>query len=269
METLTKDEIKQITKNVQKSMYIGYGDYDEQFKQVFIDNNPTSYIISSHGRLFNSNYHGIKNNFQRMTTRLDKDGYEVSIVTINGKSKTVKIHRLVAIAFIKNHDNKPEVNHIDGVKINNGIWNLEWVTGKENIRHAYKIGLHIPLKGEQIHSSIYTEDTIINICEMLQQNRSFTEISEKLNVTKFAIHFVLRKKRWKHIANRYNFDDYCFGKDVDKIKHICELLELGNHTPTQIAEITDCNVKLVYSIRSGHSYRNISKRYDFSKYNKV
>ena len=80
---------------------------------------------------------------------------------------------------------------------------------------------------------------------------------------------MLRKKRWKHIANRYNFDDYCFGKDVDKIKHICELLELGNHTPTQIAEITDCDVKLVYNIRCGHSYRNISKRYDFSKYNKL
>lgn len=63
-------------------------------------------------------------------------------VGTGGKNgKRYRVHRLVALTFIENPDNKPIVNHIDGDKHNNDVTNLEWVTSSENTRHAKQTGL--------------------------------------------------------------------------------------------------------------------------------
>ena len=76
---------------------------------------------------------------QMMKNQKDKKGYEVVVFRKNGSVKSQKVHRLVASAFIKNIKNKPQVNHIDEVKTNNNVNNLEWVTAKENTHHGTKI----------------------------------------------------------------------------------------------------------------------------------
>ena len=66
----------------------------------------------------------------------DSDGYPRVHLCVNGIKRKWQIHRLVALAFIANNDNKPTVNHINGNKADNSINNLEWMTFEENSRHS-------------------------------------------------------------------------------------------------------------------------------------
>lgn len=73
--------------------------------------------------------------------KIDKYGYKTIVLTKNGIRKNYTVHRLVALAYLDNNDNKKTVNHIDGNKLNNDVDNLEWCTEKENQRHKWDSGL--------------------------------------------------------------------------------------------------------------------------------
>ena len=75
--------------------------------------------------------------------KIDKYGYKNVVLTKNGKRKTYLVHRLVGQAFIPNPNNKPTINHINGIKTDNRVCNLEWATHKEQKEHQIKNGLCI------------------------------------------------------------------------------------------------------------------------------
>jgi len=73
---------------------------------------------------------------------IDSDGYRIVLLySAPGKRYTAKVHRLVAQAFLPNPDNKLQVNHKNGDKLDNRVENLEWATNSENTKHAFATGL--------------------------------------------------------------------------------------------------------------------------------
>jgi hypothetical protein len=76
------------------------------------------------------------------------NGYYCVRLTRNNVTKHFLVHRLIAIAFINNPNKYPFINHINGIKTDNSIKNLEWCTHSQNIRHAIEIGLKVTAKGD-------------------------------------------------------------------------------------------------------------------------
>lgn len=90
------------------------------------------YIISNLGRV--KSYQ--KGYWKTLKPFKNKKGYLSVQLSKNGKATNYRVHRLVALHFIPNLENKPEVNHIDENKENNAVSNLEWMTSKENNNHG-------------------------------------------------------------------------------------------------------------------------------------
>lgn len=79
--------------------------------------------------------------FKGYLRKLDKDKYGYWVVRLqrNGNSRTFKVHRLVALAFIDNPETRPVINHKDGNRANNLKENLEWYTVQENVQHSFDV----------------------------------------------------------------------------------------------------------------------------------
>jgi len=150
------------------------------------------YLISSNGRL--RSIRGDKINLTKPTP--DKDGYlSFGMRKIGVKRKWVRIHRLVAIHFIPNIENKPHVNHKDFDVLNNTVNNLEWVTSKENILHSHNNG-RCNQKHECNNASKLTKKEVIAIRQI-----DFNEVTKKstskiYGVSHACISHIINGRSW-------------------------------------------------------------------------
>lgn len=119
-------------------------------------------------------------------------------IHINGKS--LAVHRLVAIAFIDNSDNKPEVNHINGIRSDNRVKNLEWCTRRENEKHAYEIGLAYSHPGEKCGRSKLTDKQVTEIRKLyLQKNIPLWFLCEIYKMGQTAMSDIVNYRTFKHL----------------------------------------------------------------------
>jgi hypothetical protein len=155
-----------------------------------------NYTISIDGVITN-----IKTN-KKVSIGLHKHGHHVVRLWGNNKSKLLSLYRLLAINFIPNPDNKREVNHKDGNRLNYSLDNLEWVTPSENMKHAYNNGLckgHFE-SGFNHKFVKLTKDNIIFIREKRDNKEmKLKELSQMFNVTIDHISRIANKKIWKEI----------------------------------------------------------------------
>lgn len=99
-------------------------------KRIIVDGKETNYEIYDDGRCFNIK----RKHF--LSGSVKNTGYQMVLLSLEGKKKDFSVHRLVAEAFLPNPNNLPFVNHKDGNKLNNAVSNLEWISPKDNTIHA-------------------------------------------------------------------------------------------------------------------------------------
>ena len=127
-------------------------------------------------------------------------GYVYCNLKKGDKYYAKRVHRLIAIEFIPNPQNKPCVNHKNGIKDDNRIENLEWVTHRENDIHAFKTGLRESVKGEDNGHSKITEKDVIEIRDLCS-NSSLTqrEIGIKFGISQPVVSEIHNRRYWSHV----------------------------------------------------------------------
>jgi len=119
-------------------------------------------------------------------------------VRLTGKNRLV--HRLVAEAFLPDFLEKPQVNHKDGNKLNNQLSNLEMATAKENILHAFKMGLRVSPKGENHWKAKLSAEDVTIVKRLLLKGEMVTSIARKFEVDHTVISKIKLGKIWRHIT---------------------------------------------------------------------
>lgn len=137
-------------------------------------------------------------------------GYPTVSLCRDGKQYKVLLHRLLALAFIPNPNNKPQINHRDGDKQNNDLSNLEWATSSENLTHAiHELNRPIP-RGEKHWNAILTQRDIDEIREKQATGNYFHyELAAEYGVGRQTITKIVNNQSWKAVHSLRDQLDVC------------------------------------------------------------
>lgn len=124
-------------------------------------------------------------------------GYRQFILCDGEKRRIALAHRLVAQAFLDNPELKPEVNHKNGVKLDNGLENLEWVTHAENQKHMRETGL--AARGERVASSTIPKATIKELIRRYRAGEATAGLAKEYGLNRKHVWRVVTGRRWKHL----------------------------------------------------------------------
>lgn len=140
-------------------------------------------------------------------------GYVLVKISVNGKEKQLRLNRLVAETFIPNPENKPQVNHKNGIKTDNRVSNLEWATVSENTKHAYDNGLIDKRVLEQIWEKHMKPVIKLKNGKIIREYKSIKEASKLENIPKSSLFIILKKNKldknnceWRYARGSTSFN---------------------------------------------------------------
>ena len=172
------------------------------WKKFIYEGQETDYSVSTEGEVR-------KDTTNYILSQSSQQDYKFVGLIINGKQKRMRVHRMVALAFIDNPDNKPYVNHINGNRSDNNVENLEWVTPSENTQHAVDTGL---FKSGRARAVIQYN---LN-GEQMATFESASEAARQTGGSQSKITMCCRRQR--DSANDYQWRYYNDIQDVQKIE---------------------------------------------------
>ena len=174
------------------------------WKKFIFENKETDYSVSIKGEVR-------KDTTNHILSQSSQQDYKFVTLLINGKQKRMRVHRMVALTFLDNPDNKPYVNHINGIRSDNNVKNLEWVTPSENIQHAVRIGLMNSGK----------KKAVIQYSLNGERMATFESASEAARQTGGSqSKITMCCKRQRKTANDYQWRYYDDIQDVQKIEKL-------------------------------------------------
>lgn len=229
------------------------------------------YLVSEDGKIFNKRLN------KYMKQHAHRCGYMRLLLTNDeGKKQQILPHRAVALAYVENNENKPQVNHIDGIKTNNHYTNLEWVTAKENTAHAIMIGNWPEYKpkgfvknpidqtGEKNRRAKLKEKDILYIRKMKGEVMQ-KELAKRYNVSVSLISNIQKGKIWMHlkydeskVGAKFRSGEYSEKAKLNdvKIRIIRRCLQIGM-TQKEIAKIFNVVQTTISKVKSNKTYKTI------------
>lgn len=167
-----------------------------------------SYQVSNLGRVKSlarkksNQYNSFDKKEMILKPRYSTKGYIHAMLYKDGKSKSFCVHRLVLSAFDRLPKGKEQCNHINGIKDDNRLENLEWTNNSDNQLHAFRMGLNKPRRGEDNNKSKLTGKQVKEVRKDYKfgvKGFGATILAKKYNVSKQAILKIVRNEHWKHL----------------------------------------------------------------------
>ena len=154
-----------------------------------------NYYVSQCGKVLSTKCNKLK----VLKNHINTKGYLYQSLRTTKKPKLMTLHRLVALAFISNPDNKLQIDHINGIKVDNRVENLRWVTCQENCKAAHDNNQVNVVQGERQHLSKLTSKQVLEIRELYSQGIKRLKLAELFKVHGTNIDCIIKRKTWRHI----------------------------------------------------------------------